>query len=99
MKLSTGLLTSLIIFVVLIVVFLGMASSLIPTAATSYHNFSDAMAAQSAVIGTNAATFAGNTDDYLGWLWVAGPFVLIFLLVVALFFKSRGSGGYRRGRR
>lgn len=84
-KLGTGMLISLITGVIFLVVFLGMASSLIPTAATSYHNFSDAMAGQGAVVGTDAATFAGNTDNYLGWLWVALPFLAILILVIGLF--------------
>lgn len=95
MKLNTGLLVGLITGVIFLVIFLGIASSMIPTAATSYHNFSDAMAAQGAVVGTQAASFAGQTDDYLGWLWVAMPFLLILGLILGLF-MIRGRSRSRR---
>lgn len=83
---------SLIAGIILLVVFLGIASGMIPTAATSYHNFSDVMAGQTAVVGTDAATFAGNSDNYLGWLWVALPFLLIMGLIFGLFIARRGRG-------
>lgn len=90
MKLNTGVFLTLIVGVIFIVIILGMSSSLIPTAAKSYHNFSDAMAGQSEVVGTDAAAFAGETDNYLGWLWVALPFIAILTLIIGVFaFRKR----------
>lgn len=89
-KINQNVILSLITGVIFLVILLGISSSLIPTAATAYHNFSDAMAEQSEVVGTDAATFAGNTDNYLGWLWVAMPFLMVLGLIIGLFVIKRG---------
>lgn len=91
---SPNKIVGLVLVLVMMTVLFGVARTVIPTAATSYHNLSDALKGDGAIIGTDAAAFAGDTDDYLGWFWVIGPFVLAILLVVGIFLK-KGRRRYR----
>lgn len=88
MKLSTGMITGLIVSIVLITVLLNVARTTIPIAATAFHNLTDSQAAATGVYGTNAASLAGNFDDYAGYFWVLGPFVLVIGVAMALFLRK-----------
>lgn len=86
---SSGAIVSLVLVIIMLTVLVSVAEDVIPTGATAYHNLSDTLAADSAVLGTDAASFAGDTDDYLGWFWVLGPFVLVLMAIVGIFMKGR----------
>lgn len=92
-RVGTGTITALVIGVIMLTVLFSVAVTVIPTGATAFHNLSDALAGDGDIIGTDAAAFAGNTDTYVGWFWVIGPFVLMISLVIGLFL---GRGGRRR---
>lgn len=85
MKIGTGTIVGLILGLIFLTVLLSVADDTIPTAATAYHNLSDTIASNTDVFGTDAASFAGDTDGYLGWFWVIGPFVMVIMLVLSLF--------------
>lgn len=87
MKVGAGAIVGLILSLIMLTVFLSVAEDTIPTAATAYHNLSDTLAGNSAIYGTDAASFAGDTDDYLGWFWALGPFVLVIGIVLAVFMR------------
>ena len=97
---NQNMLLGLIVGIIFIVILVSMSSTLIPTGAVAYHNMSDTLAANGEALGTDAAAFAGNTDSWLGWFWVVGPFILVIYLVINLFLKPKRNGGsYRRYRR
>ena len=75
-RITVGAVVGLILALVMLTVLLSVATDTIPTAAVAFHNLSDDLADRSDVLGTDAASFAGDTDDYLGWFWVIGPFVM-----------------------
>lgn len=80
---------SIITGIILLTVMVSMLPSIIVTGATATHNLSDGLAGQSATIGSAPASFAGNIDDYMGWFWVLGPFILVLTAVVGLFLGNK----------
>lgn len=85
MKVTAGVIVGLIVALIMLQVLVGVAEDVIPTAAEDYHNLSDTLAGSTAILGTDAAAFAGDTDDYLGWFWVLGPFILVLAVVLGVF--------------
>lgn len=84
---TTGKITGAILGILMLVVFVSMLPSLISVGATSVSNLFTNLSGMGAVIGTDAAAFAGNANGYIGWFWVIGPFILVVGFIVALFLK------------
>lgn len=93
---NTGKIRAMIIGVIMMVVLFKIAATLVPTGAQAYHNLSDTLKADTDVLGTDAAAFAGDTDDYVGWFWVLGPFLLVISVVLAVFTLGGRRRRYRR---
>lgn len=85
MKITSGVIIGLIVSLIMLQVLVGISEDIIPSAAGSYENLSNTLAADTQVLGTDAAAFAGDTDDYMGWFWVLGPFVLVLTVILGVF--------------
>lgn len=95
MKVTPMVIVGAILAILFASVLFQVLNGTVPVAATSFHNFSDTMAAQTDVVGSGAATFAASMDDYAGWFWVIGPFAMVVLIIVGIFLVY-GGGGRRR---
>lgn len=89
-----GFLLALVLGLVFARMAFPIMGDMITGAATAYHNMTDDMSSHTDVYGTEAATFAGDSDNYLGWLWVIAPFLIAVGVILALVYAGRG----RRGR-
>lgn len=79
----------LILVLILTMVLFKIAADVVPTAAEGYANLSDELAAQTDVLGTDAAAFGGDTKGYVGWFWVIGPFLLAVSVILGAFAYRR----------
>lgn len=86
---SAGIIIVVIMALIMLTVLLKVLPSTLPTAATSFHNLTDVLAANTEVYGTEAAAFAGDLDTLMGWFWVLAPFILVLGVVLAIFFRRR----------
>lgn len=98
LSITSGSIVSLVLVIIMLVVFINIIEDVIPSGATAYYNLSETFSCTNEtkcgmnadqVYGSDAASFAGDTNDYLGWFWVLGPFVLVLMAVVGIFMRGR----------
>lgn len=92
---NSGKIKGLIVGIVMLVVLISVAETMVPTGAEAFHNLTDTLGDETDTLGTDAAAFADDMDDYVGWFWALGPFILVISVVLAAFTL----GGGRRRRR
>lgn len=88
-KIGPGMIKAAIIGIIFMVVLLQILPDLIVDGATAVHNLSDSLAAESDVLGSDAASLGGDIDDYTGYFWVVGPLVLVISIIVGIFLRRR----------
>lgn len=88
-RIGPGMIKGAIISLIMLTVFLSILPDLIIDSATSVSELSDAYAANTTVLGTGAASIGGNIDDWTGYFWVLGPFILIITIVLGVFVSGR----------
>lgn len=88
-RIGPGMIKGAIVGLVLLTVFLSILPDLIIDSATSVNELSDAYAANTTVLGDNAASIGGSIDEWTGYFWVLGPFILIIGFITAMFMRRR----------
>lgn len=87
--LGPGMIKGAIVALIFLTVFVSILPDLIETSADSVQTLAEGYTANATLYGTGASTIGGKIDDWMGYFWVLGPFVLIIGIVVKLFMGRR----------
>ena len=108
MKITVGTVIGVILALIMFTVLLSVSTDIIPTAATSVHNLTDEFSCSSTdnmtsctadshnIYGDDAASFGEDMDNYMGWFFVLGPFILAIVVVLAVFMGKIGRRKFKR---
>lgn len=83
-----GMIKGAIVALIFLTVFVSILPSLIHTSALSVKDLATEYG-NTTVYGSSASAIGTQIDDWTGYFWVLGPFVLIIGIIVALFMKRR----------
>jgi hypothetical protein len=82
--------TNVIYVVIFAVVLLTMLPSLIPLASNAAADLFTTLGNNTvSAVGTDAAAFALQMPDLLGWFWILGPIVLVIGIAMGMFKSGR----------
>lgn len=85
MKISTGLITSFILGLVMLMVLFKVMPTVIPSAALAVTDlFSATNLANATVVGAGPAALAAQLPGLIGYFWVVIPFALAVAFIVSL---------------
>lgn len=88
-RIGVGMIKSAIIGLIFMTVLLNILPDLIDDSATAVHNMSSDFAAGTDIYGTSAASLGGSIDDWTGYFWVVGVFVLVIGVITGIFMRRR----------
>lgn len=88
-RIGAGMIKAAIIGLVFMTVLVSILPSLINTSAISVQTLSDEYS-NTTLYGTSASTIGTQIDNWAGYFWVLGPFIMVIGVITGIFMKRRG---------
>lgn len=88
-RVGVGTIKAAIIGLIFLTVLVSILPDLILDSGEAVNDLSGMYEGNSTVFGTGPSELGGNIDEYAGWFFVIGPFILIITVVLGIFMSRR----------
>jgi hypothetical protein len=88
-RIGVGTIKGAIIGLIFLTVLVSILPDLILDSGEAVNDLSGMYAGNSTVFGSGASDLGGSIDEYAGWFFVLGPFILIITVVLGVFMTTR----------